>query len=172
MSDPYIGEIRMFAGTFAPYGWLDCNGDEVAISDYDVLYSLIGTTYGGDGQNTFVLPDLRSRVPIGAGPLPGGSNYELAQMGGAENVTLQGQQVPAHTHPLMATSSGQQQSPANALPASVSSTYNVYGPKTSPTTLQPASVGSAGGSGPHANIQPYLGMRFIIAWQGIFPTQN
>ena len=173
MTTPYIGEIRMFGGTFAPLGWLDCDGSLLAISNYATLYTLIGTTYGGDGQINFALPNLQSRVPVHQGTLAGGQTYPIGSTAGVEAVTLTSQQVPVHTHAIMATTSGQQASPAaNAVPASASpSQYNVYGPKASPTTLMP-SVGSAGGSGPHVNIQPYMTVRFIIATEGVYPTQG
>lgn len=165
MSDSYAGEIRMFAGTFAPAGWLDCDGQLLQISAYPTLFNLIGTTYGGDGQSTFALPNLQSRVAVGTG-----GTMQLGMTGGAETVTISSQQVPLHVHPLMSTTSGQQQSPANAVPASTGS-YNVYGPKTTPTTLISASVGNSGGTGPHNNIQPYLGMRYIISTDGQSPPR-
>lgn len=167
MSDSFVGEIRMFAGTFAPEGWLDCDGQLLQISVYGTLFDLIGTTYGGDGQSTFALPNLQSRVAVGTG-----GTTQLGMIGGAETVTISSQQVPIHVHPLMSTASGQQQSPANAVPASVGGGYNIYGPKTNATTLIPASVGNGGGTGSHNNIQPYLGMRYIISTAGQFPQRG
>lgn len=156
----------MFAGGFAPVGWLDCNGGVLQISAYPALFSLLITIYGGDGQSTFALPDLQSRVAVGTG-----GTYALGSNGGAETVTLTGQQVPLHMHPLMSTATGQQQTPAGAVPASVDQNYEVYGPRTAATTLIPASVSDSGRSGPHNNIQPYLGMRYIIATDGQTPPK-
>jgi microcystin-dependent protein len=173
MSSPYIGEIRMFGGNFAPAGWAFCDGSLVAISENDTLFNLIGTTYGGDGQSTFALPDLRGRVPIHMGT-GAGSNFVLAQNGGVENVTLTTNQIPSHNHLLLATTSGAQLSPAGAKPATVSSTQtgaNAYGPGTgSLVNLLAASIQNTGGSQPHDNLQPYLGINFIISLFGIFPS--
>ncbi len=118
MGQPYIGEIRMFAGNFAPAGWMLCAGQTLPISEYEVLFQLIGTTYGGDGQETFNLPDLRGRVPIHMGTGPDGTTYQQGEMGGVEEVTLTVQQIPNHNHALLAsTAEGTQNSPADALPA-------------------------------------------------------
>ncbi len=166
MSTPYIGEIRMFAGNFAPAGWMFCNGAILAISQYETLFSLIGTTYGGDGQSTFALPDLRSRVPMHQA-----SGFVLGQTGGEEQVTLTVNQIPAHAHvPQASSDTGSQTSPAgnvwansNRLPFSASSPGAV---------MDPSAVGSAGGSQPHDNMIPFLGVNFIISLFGIFPSPN
>ncbi len=166
MSTPYIGEIRMFAGNFAPAGWMFCNGAILAISQYETLFSLIGTTYGGDGQSTFALPDLQSRVPMHQA-----SGFVLGQTGGEEQVTLTVNQIPAHAHvPQASSDTGSQTSPAgnvwansNRLPYSASSPGAV---------MDPAAVGSAGGSQPHDNMIPFLGVNFIISLFGIFPSPN
>jgi len=174
MSEPFIGEIRMFAGNYAPQGWAFCDGTSLAITSYEALYQLIGTTYGGDGVTNFALPDLRGRLPLHQGR--GQSTYTLGQNGGLENVTVTTNQLPAHTHTLQATSTGQVQSPAGAYPAVATSTQaglQVYGPTgTAPTTFNPAIVQSDGGGGlPHNNFQPYLCINFIIALVGIYPSQ-
>lgn len=171
MSNPFVGEIRMFAGLFAPLNWHFCDGSLIPISQNNVLYQLIGTTYGGDGLTTFALPDLRSRVPMHQG----GVNV-LGQSAGVENVSLTVAQMPSHSHQMNATSSGQVLSPGNALPAIPTSTHageiDLYGPTgTKPTNLNPASVQLHGQSLPHNNIQPYLAINFIISMVGIYPSQ-
>ena len=168
MSQPYIGEIRMFAGNFAPNGWLFCAGQTLAISDYDTLFNLIGTTYGGDGQETFALPNLQSRVPVHQG-----NGFTLSQMGGEEQITLSTAQMPAHTHALMATTNaGTSASPAGAVLAQTSGGINLYyeGQSTDPMNNQ--AITPAGGSQPHTNLQPYLGMNFIISLFGIYPSPS
>lgn len=176
MSEPYTGEVRLFGGTFAPYGWLDCDGRLYNIADYDTLYALIGTAYGGDGETTFGVPDLRGRVPLHIGPRPGGSNYALGQIGGTEQITLQSPQMPAHTHLANAAATGQVASPANAIFATVQSDQQgvrIYSTNTTTTTqLNPASVSAAGGSQPHENMQPFLTIRYIICYLGYFPSRN
>ena len=174
MSTPYVGEIRMFAGNFNPAGWMFCAGQLLAISAYETLFNLIGTTYGGDGQSTFALPDLRSRVPIHMGT-GGGANYVLAQAAGVETVTLTVAQIPAHGHVVYAATSGATESPSlNTFPAnSAPANRNVYGPYGgAPATLNNATIGSAGGNQPHYNIQPFLAINFIISLFGVFPSQN
>lgn len=170
MAEPFVGEIRMFAGTFAPVNWNFCDGTLLPIAQNDVLYSLIGTTYGGDGQTNFALPDLRSRVPMHQG-----AGNTLGQAAGTENVTLTTGQLPSHSHRLMATSTGQVLSPANALPAVATSAHSgeihVYGPAAgSPTNLNPVSVQTDGSGLPHNNVQPYLAISFIIALVGLYPA--
>lgn len=174
MSDPYIGEIRMFGGNFAPFGWLMCNGATLAISNYDTLYSLLGTTYGGDGQTTFAVPNLQSRVPVHQGNGPGGA-VRLGQTGGAETVTITSMTMPAHTH--QATASTAQASAtapsASVLPGSSAlATVLPYGTDNPQTSLSPASTNTAYSSGAHNNIQPYLAINFIIATEGIYPSQS
>src|SRR5262249_47926363 len=164
MAQPYVGEIRMFAGNFAPAGWMFCEGQLLPISEYETLFNLIGTTYGGDGQSTFALPDLRGRVPIHFG-----NSFTLAETGGVETVTLTVSQIPAHSHPLLATTTvATQPSPSGNLAAEASlfSPYITI-PPTAP--MAPSSVGSTGGSQPHDNFQPYLCINFIISLFGIFP---
>ncbi|MCX6982625.1 MAG: tail fiber protein [Verrucomicrobia bacterium] len=165
MGQPYVGEIRMFGGNFAPAGWAFCDGSLLAISENDVLFSLIGTTYGGDGQNTFALPDLRGRLPVHQG-----AGFVLAQSGGVEAVTLTVNQIPAHTHPLVgAAAPGDQVSPAgNVLAHSFSVTPYVNDVPTG--AMNPGTVASAGGNQPHENMQPFLCVSFIISLFGIFPS--
>jgi microcystin-dependent protein len=169
MGTPYVGEIRMFAGNFAPAGWMFCQGQTLPISENEILFNLIGTTYGGDGQTTFNLPDLQSRVPIHMGN-GGGSSYILAQTGGVESVTLTTQQIPAHSHtPLCNSGDGNQSSPANLLwaaQAGNSPYQNV------PPTLPMAAnaIKPTGGSQPHDNMVPFLVINFIISLFGVFPS--
>jgi len=175
MSSPYMGEIRMVAGTFAPAGWAFCDGSILAISEYETLYNLIGTTYGGDGQSTFALPDLRGRGPVHMGPLSGGQTYTLGEMAGVEQVTLNTPQIPAHTHvPQATTNNGNTSSPENARWARVTSNppYRDQDPSVTMGTAGTAISGSVGGSQPHENMQPYLTISFIISLYGIFPSPN
>jgi microcystin-dependent protein len=174
MSTPYIGEIRIFGGNFAPVGWALCNGQLLAISQYDALFALIGTTYGGDGVTTFALPDLQCRVPLHFGTGPGLSSRILGQVGGSEQVTLTTGQMPAHTHPPLALGApGSASTPSGNVWAGVSAgaIYNATDP--APTAAMNASaVLPVGGSQPHTNIQPFQCVNFIIALEGIFPTQG
>lgn len=173
MSDQFIGEIRMFGGNFAPQGWALCNGQLLPISQNQALFSLIGTYYGGDGVQTFALPNLQSRVPIHQGQGLGLSPYVMGQNGGTENVTLTTQQMPSHSHPVNAVGSpgGANRVGGNLL--ANSSSGNVYNaPPSDGTTLAAAAIGNNGSSQPHANIQPYLCINFIIALQGIYPSRN
>lgn len=170
MAQPYVGEIRMFAGNFAPAGWMFCEGALLPISEYETLFNLIGTTYGGDGQETFALPDMRGRVPLHFGQGSGLSNRVLADVAGAEEVTLTLNQIPSHTHALFASADiATLESPANALLAQSSVAQMYYGDVTD-TTLAPNSVAGTGGSQPHTNFQPYLCVDFIISLFGIFPS--
>ena len=170
MGVPYTGEIRMFGGNFAPEGWARCNGAllPIAQNDNDILFNVIGTTYGGDGQDTFALPDLRGRIPIHVG-----NNFTLAQSGGAEDITLTVQQTPVHTHPLLgtvdtATSNNPQAGvPASLAAAGAASAYSNAAPF---VPLSPTSVSPVGGSQPHTNMQPYLCVEFIISRFGLFPS--
>jgi microcystin-dependent protein len=173
VSDPYIGEIRMFGGNFAPAGWAFCDGQLMPISENDALFTLIGTTYGGDGQETFALPNLQSRVPIHAGQGPGlSNNYQLAEMGGVEAVTLTTQQIPIHTHSMIANSGlASEFAPGGrifAQPLAV----DAYVQPPPAVALSPQSCSATGGSQPHDNIQPYLCISFIMSMFGIFPTQT
>jgi microcystin-dependent protein len=167
VAQPYVGEIRMFAGNFAPVGWMFCEGQLLPISENETLFQLIGTTYGGDGESTFALPDLRGRLPLHQG-----NGVILAETGGAEEVTLTVQQIPAHSHALLASSdAGSATAPANAVFARTAlSTITPYGSDAPPTTLSPSTVGPVGGSQPHSNFQPYLCVDFIISLFGIFPS--
>jgi microcystin-dependent protein len=169
MAQPYVGEIRMFAGNFAPAGWMFCEGQLLAISENDTLFNLIGTTYGGDGQSTFALPDLRGRLPIHQG-----SGFTLAENGGAEQLTLTVNQIPAHTHAFLASASTASSAiPASQLPAiTQAATITPYGTDAPLVQLSPNSLGSTGGSQPHNNFQPYLCVDFIISLFGIFPSQS
>ncbi len=167
MSQPYVGEIRMFAGNFAPAGWMFCEGQLLSIAENETLFNLIGTTYGGDGQTTFALPDLRGRLPIHQG-----SGFTLAQTGGVESVTLTTGQIPAHSHPFLA--SGNQASstnPVNQVPAiTQAATITPYGTDNPLVQLNSASIGPVGGSQPHDNFQPYLCIDFIISLFGVYPS--
>jgi microcystin-dependent protein len=172
VSSPYIGEIRMFGGNFAPAGWAFCDGQLLPISENDALFTLIGTTYGGDGQSTFALPNLQSRVPVHQGTGPGLATYLIGEQGGVETVTLTTQQIPLHNHPWLAsTGSGTSNSPANNITASppVAKLYRVGSPSDpmSPTIVQPT-----GGNQPHDNLQPYLAINYILSLFGVFPTQT
>src|SRR3954463_1915865 len=173
MSNPYVGEIRLFAGNFAPVGWAMCNGQLMAIAENDTLFALIGTTYGGGGQSTFGLPDLRGRVPLHAGQGPGISQtYTLGELAGVEQVTLTGQQMPIHSHPVLASpGSGTTTVPAGNVPAA-SPGLRPYLPSAPDVALAFQTVGSAGGSQPHANLMPTGVVNYIISLFGIYPTQN
>lgn len=174
MSDPFIGQITLFAGNFAPRGWAFCDGQLLPISQNTALFSILGTTYGGDGRTTFALPDLRGRVPLHPGQGPGLSNRQLGEAGGTENVTLLVNQMPNHTHAAQADAgTATQQNPTNHVLASeaagVTATYSSNPPN---TTMNPQAIGATGGSQPHNNMPPFLGVNFIIALQGIFPSRN
>ncbi len=164
MSSAYIGEIRMFAGNFAPVGWMLCDGTILPISEYETLFQLIGTTYGGDGQSTFALPNLLSRVPMHAG-----NGFVIAQSGGEEQVTLTVNQIPAHSHvPQASSATGTQTSPAGNIWAN--SNKLPYSASAPGSAMDPSAVGSAGGSQPHDNMIPFLAVNFIISLFGIFPS--
>lgn len=170
MAQPYVGEIRMFAGSFAPAGWFFCEGQLLPISENETLFQLIGTTYGGDGQSTFGLPDLRGRLPIHQGTGPGLSTHILAETGGAEDVTLQLTQIPAHTHAFQAsTAVANSNSPTNQV-IGQSTQRAVYRESSTTTNLAPSAISTVGLSQPHTNFQPYLCVDFIISLFGIFPS--
>ena len=173
MSQPYVGEIRLFGASFAPAGWAMCNGQLIPISENDVLFQLIGTTYGGDGQETFALPNLQSRVPIHQGQGPGISqNYQLGEMAGTESVTLTTQQIPIHTHPAQCNSgAGTGPDPAGGVWANSDTTQYQTGASPS-TNMANMPTTPAGGSQPHDNMAPYLVVTFIISLFGIFPSPN
>jgi microcystin-dependent protein len=166
MAQPYVGEVRMFAGNFAPAGWMMCEGQLLAISENETLFQLIGTTYGGDGQETFGLPDMRGRLPLHQG-----NGFILAETGGAEEITLTAAQILSHTHPLGAAGAATGTSPVGAVPAAVTAGARYYVPPAAPSA--PVSMGtssSVGGSQPHTNFAPYLCINFIISLFGIFPS--
>ncbi len=171
MSEPYVGEIRMFGGNFPPVGWAFCDGQSLPISENEVLFQLIGTTYGGDGQETFNVPDLRGRVPIHMGTGAGLSTYQIGEAAGVEAVTLTTNQVPSHAHAWVASDGAATSgSPAgNVLAEGQARTFAAY---STPATLHANTVAPAGGSQPHDNLQPYLCISFIISLFGIFPTQT
>jgi microcystin-dependent protein len=172
MAEPFLGEIRMFGGNFAPRGWALCNGQLLPISQNTALFSLLGTTFGGDGVSTFGLPNLQGRVPIHWGQGAGLSNYNLGQVGGAENVTLQVAQMPAHSHLVSSDSgdTGASSHPNGQLLAS--SGANAIYNKNADSTMLPSMIQNTGGNQPHANVQPYLSVTFMIALQGIYPSRN
>lgn len=175
MSQPYVGEIRLVGFNFAPSGWMMCNGQLLPISEFETLFNLIGTTYGGDGQNTFGLPDLRGRIPLHQG-----NGFTLAEQAGTETVTLTTQQLPAHTHTPKCDNAfgGTQLSPAgNVWSFDASGQFANYAATPSVTngvtdTMNPQAIGNAGGSQPHENLQPFLVMNYIISLFGIFPSQS
>lgn len=169
MSSPYVGEIRMFAGNFAPAGWMFCEGQLLPISEYETLFNLIGTTYGGDGQSTFALPDLRGRLAVHQG-----NGFTLAETGGVETVTLTTSQIPSHSHPFLAsTDPGGQTAPSkNVVAKIVGAAASAYIQGAPSAPLAPGSIGSTGGSQPHDNFQPYLCIDFIISLFGVFPSQT
>jgi microcystin-dependent protein len=165
MAQPYVGEIRMFAGNFAPAGWMFCEAQLLPISENETLFQLIGTTYGGDGQSTFALPDLRGRIPLHQG-----NGFILAETGGAEEITLTVNQIAAHSHPFLASSSiGTQPTGQSNLLAKVTN-IDIYSGDSPDTNMSSVAVGPVGGSQPHTNFQPYLCVNFIISLFGIFPS--
>jgi microcystin-dependent protein len=167
MGSPYVGEIRMFAGNFAPAGWMFCEGQLLAISEYEILFNLIGTTYGGDGQTTFALPDLRGRLPVHQG-----NGFTLAETGGTETVTLSTAQMPQHTHAAQATNDLANSAAAANGVLSQSTTATAFVQLTTNQALSPASIASAGGTQPHDNFQPYLCVSFILSLFGVYPSQT
>jgi microcystin-dependent protein len=172
MAQPYVGEIRMFAGNFAPNGWMFCEGQTLPISENDVLFQLIGTTYGGDGEETFNLPNLASRVPIHMGTGPDGTTYQIGEMAGTEQETLTTQQIPNHSHPFTAsTNAGNLASPGNSVLAQ-SVLADMYIQDSPDGALAASAVQPAGGSQPHENTQPFLCINFIISLFGVFPSQT
>jgi microcystin-dependent protein len=167
MAQPYVGEIRMFAGNFAPAGWMFCEGQLLPISENETLFQLIGTTYGGDGESTFALPDLRGRLPIHQG-----NGTILAETGGAEEIILTVNQIPAHSHPLLAsTGPGNLNTPGGNVTAE-SAAVKIYYADEPTANMAAAAIAPAGGSQPHTNFQPYLCINFIISLFGIFPSQT
>jgi microcystin-dependent protein len=173
MPEPYIGEIRLFGGSFAPVGWALCDGTPVPIAENDALYVVIGTRYGGDGQETFNLPNLQGRVPMHMGQGPGIShNYQIGEMAGVESVTLTTQQIPIHNHAMVAsTAVGNSISPADNV-TGLSAQVKFYNLGTAVSPMNASAVQPVGGSQPHENMQPYLVITFIISLYGVFPDPN
>ena len=181
MAQPYVGEIRMFAGNFNPNGWMFCEGQLLPISEFETLFQLIGTTYGGDGESTFALPDLRGRIPLHFGTGPDGITYQQAEAAGSEEVTLTTQQIPVHNHAMFCFSDATGAPSTNpqaavAAPADITQ-YNDL--STAPSTAPNAQLGTpgftsslVGGSQPHTNFAPYLCINYIISLFGIFPSQT
>jgi microcystin-dependent protein len=168
VAEPFLGEIKMFGGNFAIRGWAFCDGALLSIAQNDALFALLGTTFGGDGVTTFALPDFRGRVPIhtGAGFLPG-------QRSGSETVSLTTQQIPSHTHLIAAANAATTSNPANAVVGGTTAGNELFTPSnTAPANLAANEMGSAGGNQPHNNMQPFLVVSFLIALEGIFPSQN
>jgi microcystin-dependent protein len=180
MADPFLGQIQIVGFNFAPKGWATCDGQLLPINQNQALFAILGTTYGGDGRTTFGLPDLRDRTPLGAGQGPGLSSYQLGEVDGSETVTLTAAQLPQHTHALMADGSvSGSGTPTGTEVFGVSKgakpgAVNVYGSaaNANTTAMDPSALSATGGSQPHNNRQPYLGLLFIIAMQGIFPARN
>jgi microcystin-dependent protein len=172
MAQPYVGEIRMFAGNFNPNGWMFCEGQLLPISENEILFQLIGTTYGGDGQSTFALPDLRGRLPLHFGN-GAGSTFQLAESSGVESVTLTTNQIPIHTHSMLCSSvAGNSTDPKNGIAAF--SDLSQYSTQAANTQMGNPATSSdiTGGSQPHENFMPYLCINFIISLFGIFPSQT
>lgn len=172
MSDPYVGEIRLFAGNFAPAGWAFCHGQLLAISEHDTLFSLIGTTYGGDGTTTFALPDLRGRLALHQGHGAGGVDRPIGAAVGQETVTLTTAQLPAHTHPVAARSAtGDRSGPAgNLLASSANVVLHLEGPPD--TSMGAGAITGTGGSQPHSNLGPALAVSYIVSLYGIYPSPS
>jgi microcystin-dependent protein len=166
MSNPFIGEIRMFGGNFAPAGWMFCDGSLLAISENDALFTLIGTTYGGDGQTTFALPNLSSRVPMHQG-----NGHTLGEMSGSETVTLIVNQLPSHSHVPQASNAGASTNPAGNVWAN-SAALQFAPSNSSLQPMNPGAIGTASGSQPHDNMLPFQAVSFIISLFGIFPSQS
>lgn len=168
---PYVGEIRIWAANFEPHGWRFCDGRVMAIADNEALFQLIGTQYGGDGETTFNLPDLRGRAPIHMGTGTDGIAYVIGAQGGVESVTLTTQQIPIHSHPLLATSAaGTANSPTGRVTAAPTS-IDLYIEDTPSVNASSLAVGPSGGSQPHDNMQPFVCINYIISLFGVFPSQ-
>lgn len=179
MSQPYVGQILMFAGTFAPAGWMICQGQTIPISENETLFNLIGTTYGGDGQSTFQLPDMQGRVPVHMGQGGGLSNYVIGQSGGVESVTLNVQQIPQHNH--MVYTNNNQGSVSTPNSGTIMSSQNIGNGSNTPNMFAPYAAGTVvtmpnttvqntGGSQPHENIQPILTVTYVISLFGVYPS--
>jgi microcystin-dependent protein len=176
MSEPFVAEIRIFASNFAPKGWAFCNGQLMPISQNTALFSLLGTTYGGDGKSNFALPDMQGRAPMHPGSGPGLSLRDLGENGGSASVTLTTSEIPSHTHGLQASSSTATSSDPTghllASPAANPKFTSLYSGASGSTSLSASALSTAGGGLPHNNLQPYLALSFIIALQGVFPPRN
>ncbi|MDH4393108.1 MAG: tail fiber protein [Aquabacterium sp.] len=172
MSQPFVGEVRLFAGNFAPAGWSFCDGSLYAISEAEALFALIGTTYGGDGQSTFAMPDLRGRVPVHQGTGNGLSTRTMGEPGGTETVALTTQQMPAHTHALRASSAAATGSAPGGAVLADTGAVNSYGSGTPSQAMAAGALAAQGGNQPHENMAPFLTVSYIISLFGIFPQQN
>ena len=180
MSEPFLGQITLYPYTFAPYGWMDCAGQILPLSQYSALFSLLGVNYGGNGTSNFALPDLQGRVAVGQGQLTGGSDYVIGEAAGEENVTLASNQSAMHSHSLNATTAhGTSGATAGNLLATGQTgtprepnTSSIYNPQNPNTTLAPLAITSAGGTQPHNNLQPFLVLRYCIALTGVFPSRG
>ena len=169
MSEPFLGEIKMFSFNFAPKSWAGCNGQVMSIAQNSALFSLLGTTFGGNGSTTFGLPDLRSRIPVSLGQFSGGSSYTLGQTGGAESVTLVSTELPVHSHvPAATTNAGDSGDPTGNVWSAAGAT--AYG-ASADAVMRAGVIGNNGGGQPHANMPPFLVVNFCIALQGIFPSR-
>ena len=172
MSEPFVGEVRLFAGNFAPNGWAFCDGQLVPISENETLFNLIGTTYGGDGQNTFALPDLRGRVPVHQGSNGQSGFYVVGEQGGVETVTLSAPQMPAHTHAMLASTTAASSAHAAADVLGSSAAMNLYGTGTPNMAMDANALSALGGGQPHDNMPPYVALNYIVSFFGVFPSQN
>jgi microcystin-dependent protein len=170
MAQPYVGEIRMFAGNFAPAGWMFCDGATLPISENETLFNLIGTTYGGDGQSTFNLPDLRGRAPMHMGN--NGATFALAQMAGVEAVTVTTNQLPLHNHAFVAANVNADQTDASNNLVANTATISLYANENPNNNMNAGAIAPSGGGQPHENLQPYLGINFIISLFGIYPSPS
>ncbi|MEZ4959287.1 MAG: tail fiber protein [Saprospiraceae bacterium] len=172
--EPFIGEIKLFAGNFAPRGWAFCDGQLLPISQNTALFSILGTTYGGDGRTTFALPDMRGRVPLHQGTGPGLSDYSLGQRGGTESVTLTVLELPPHSHSLNANKQNGDTSdtPGSSLADTKGSDRDYMKSGEVDIQMSAKSIGSTGGGMPHENRQPYLAINYIIAMQGVYPSRS
>lgn len=174
MSNPFLAEVRIFAGNFAPKGWALCNGQLMSISQNTALFSLLGTTYGGDGKSTFALPNFQGSAPMQQGQGPGLSLRDLGEIGGEQAVTLLQSEMPVHNHTFTVGtgSRGEVSSPSNNVPANAPSGSAMYSTAASNTSMSPQALSLSGGSQPHNNMMPYLCLTFIIALQGVFPARS
>lgn len=172
-AEPFLGQIAFVAFNFVPEGWAECDGQTLPIHQHTALFSLLGTTYGGDGRTTFRLPDMRGRVLVHNGQANGTSAYQMGQTGGTESVTLTAAEMPMHTHSVNAVlADGNASTPKGNLPANTKTLDKEYSTAEADTKMKPGMIGVSGGNLPHENMQPYIAMKCIIAIQGIFPTRN